>query len=322
MPGLTNRGCALAWRLRQIPNRAGLPHSSMVAHQLSLQVPVASLMGHIVAAVAQLDPSRGSRTAASEEAAGQGGSMSAALAGVVAYLAGALQSLNPAVKLEAGRVLLRMSSTGVIYRCSTVSSATCTLDSACCQRQKNYYKADDMRSKAIGRAHADLVCVHLRICACTRACVHAPPDHRTHAIHTRIHNYKRRTTARARTHTHTHTHTHTCTYTARNLPPLSPMRVAASVPPSVAASAISTLLELKERMLVEAALGVVISLVAGHLDVLPVGCLLPMQMRVAHMEHVPPCCCHPFLPPFPYCAPWCHIRRWRHESTCCAAFGP
>ena len=56
----------------------------------------------------------------------------------------------------------------------------------------------------------------------------------------------------------------------RNLPPLSPIQVASSVPPAVAASAISALLELKERVLVEAALGDVISLVAGHLDVLPV----------------------------------------------------
>ena len=50
------------------------------------------------------------------------------------------------------------------------------------------------------------------------------------------------------------------------------MRLAGSVPPSVAASAIAALLELKERLLVEAALVEVISLVAGHLDVLPVLC--------------------------------------------------
>lgn len=50
------------------------------------------------------------------------------------------------------------------------------------------------------------------------------------------------------------------------------MRLASNIPPAVAASAISALLELKERLLVEAALAEVISLVAGHLDVLPVGC--------------------------------------------------
>lgn len=54
------------------------------------------------------------------------------------------------------------------------------------------------------------------------------------------------------------------------MPPLSPMRVAAAVPPSVAASAITALLDLKDRVLVEAALGDVIALVAGHLGVLPV----------------------------------------------------
>lgn len=54
------------------------------------------------------------------------------------------------------------------------------------------------------------------------------------------------------------------------MPPLSVVRVASSVPPSVAALAISALLELKERVLVEAALAEVINLVAGHLDVLPV----------------------------------------------------
>jgi hypothetical protein len=43
------------------------------------------------------------------------------------------------------------------------------------------------------------------------------------------------------------------------------------VPPAVAACAISALLDLKDRLLVEAALAEVISLVAGHLDVLPVG---------------------------------------------------
>lgn len=48
------------------------------------------------------------------------------------------------------------------------------------------------------------------------------------------------------------------------------MRVASSVPPSVAASAIEALLELKERLLVEAGLAEVIALVAGHLGVLPV----------------------------------------------------
>jgi hypothetical protein len=48
------------------------------------------------------------------------------------------------------------------------------------------------------------------------------------------------------------------------------VRLAGSVPPAVAASAISALLDLKDRLLVEAALAEVISLVAGHLDVLPV----------------------------------------------------
>lgn len=132
------------------------------------QVSVASLMGHIASAVAELDPSQAAQAGNGFDTAGMGGSLSAALAGVISYLATALQSLNPAVKLEAARVLLRMSSAG------------------------------------------------------------------------------------------------------RRLPPLSAVRLADSVPPAVAASAISALLELKERLLVEAALAEVISLVAGHLDVLPV----------------------------------------------------
>jgi len=75
------------------------------------QVAVASLMGHIAAAVVQLDPSQGSQAPGGDvDTAGLGGSLSAALAGVIAYLSSALQSLNPAVKLEAGRVLLRMSA--------------------------------------------------------------------------------------------------------------------------------------------------------------------------------------------------------------------
>ncbi len=68
-----------------------------------------------------------------------------------------------------------------------------------------------------------------------------------------------------------HSHATHAAAPGRALPPLSAARVASSVPPSVAASAIAALLELKERMLVEAALAEVISLVAGHLDVLPVG---------------------------------------------------
>jgi hypothetical protein len=72
------------------------------------QVSVASLMGHIAAAVVQLDPSQGAWS--DVDAAGLGGSLSAALAGVISYLSSALQSLNPAVKLEAARVLLRMST--------------------------------------------------------------------------------------------------------------------------------------------------------------------------------------------------------------------
>ena len=156
------------------------------------QVAVASLMGHIATAVIQLDPSRHPQSggggiggsfggadadglsgggagagALGVDASGLGGSLSAALGGVVSYLASALSSLNPAVKLEAARVLLRLSSAG------------------------------------------------------------------------------------------------------RALPPLSATRVAAAVPPSVAASAVAALLELKERALVEAALSEVIGLVAGHLDALP-----------------------------------------------------
>jgi hypothetical protein len=77
---------------------------------LLLQVSVASLMGHIAATVVQLDPSNAEQSSTDVDAAGLGGSISAALAGVVSYLSGALQSLNPAVKLEAARVLLRMST--------------------------------------------------------------------------------------------------------------------------------------------------------------------------------------------------------------------
>jgi hypothetical protein len=79
------------------------------------QVSVVSLLGHVAAAVTQPDshgqPGPGSG-GGGDDAAGLGGSLGAALAGAVAYLAGALQSLNPAVKLEAGRVLLRMSRAG------------------------------------------------------------------------------------------------------------------------------------------------------------------------------------------------------------------
>ncbi|KAI8464574.1 MAG: hypothetical protein J3K34DRAFT_114028 [Monoraphidium minutum] len=142
------------------------------------QVSVASLMGHIAAAVVQLDPSRAEQAGAGVDTAGLGGSLGAALAGAMSYLASALQSLNPAVKLEAARVLLRMSAT------------------------------------------------------------------------------------------------------SRGLPPLSPVRLASFVPPSVAASAISALLELKERLLVEAALAEVISLVAGHLDVLPVSTRVDVLRRL------------------------------------------
>ncbi|GBF90113.1 hypothetical protein Rsub_02821 [Raphidocelis subcapitata] len=142
------------------------------------QVAVASLMGHVASAVVQLDPSQAAQAGDGIDTGGLGGSLSAALGGAISYLAGALQSLNPAVKLEAARVLLRMSST------------------------------------------------------------------------------------------------------SRSLPPLSLVRVAASVPPSVAASAIAALLELKERTLVEAALAEVISLVAGHLDVLPVATRVDVLRRL------------------------------------------
>lgn len=56
-----------------------------------------------------------------------------------------------------------------------------------------------------------------------------------------------------------------------NLPGLNPMKLSAAVPPAVAAMAIEALLELKERVLVEAALEEVVSVVASHLDVLQVG---------------------------------------------------
>lgn len=82
------------------------------------QVAVACLMGHIATALTQLDPSAAAAAGGADAAgaplgvdtSGQGGSLSAALAGVTSYLAGGLASLNPAVKLEAARVLLRMSS--------------------------------------------------------------------------------------------------------------------------------------------------------------------------------------------------------------------
>lgn len=67
-------------------------------------------MGHLASAVVQLDPSQSERDEGDVDTAGLGGSLSAALAGIISYLATSLQSLNPAVKLEAGRVLLRMSS--------------------------------------------------------------------------------------------------------------------------------------------------------------------------------------------------------------------
>lgn len=69
-------------------------------------------MGHVVAAVVQLDPAQAGGGGTIEDAAGNGGNLSGALSGAISYLGSALQSLNPAVKLEAGRVLLRMSATG------------------------------------------------------------------------------------------------------------------------------------------------------------------------------------------------------------------
>jgi hypothetical protein len=68
-------------------------------------------MGHIATVVVQLDPSQAHQAKDTVDTSGLGGSLSAALAGVISYLSGALQSLNPAVKLEAAKVLLRMSST-------------------------------------------------------------------------------------------------------------------------------------------------------------------------------------------------------------------
>lgn len=246
------------------------------------QVAVASLMGHIATALIGLDPGGAGAGGAGAAAAplgvdtsGQGGSLSAALAGVTSYLAGALHSLNPAVKLEAARVLLRMSSASECAR--PVGACTRGVGWACPSAQ-------------------------------VLAGLHSLPTHRTRLA-----------------------------AAGRALPPLSSVRVASSVPPSVAASAIAALLELKERMLVEAALAEVISLVAGHLDVLPVGvcaaqggqgvaargrggrggvCRGRLLARVglrAARGCVPPPTARP-LPPAP-------PRRSPPASTCCGGCG-
>ena len=176
-------------------------------------------MGHIAAAMVQLDPSQTERAESDVYTAGLGGTLSAALAGVISYLAGALQSLNPAVKLEAGRVLLRMSS------------------------------ASERWSIALGLVDGTRAVFYCDSCRGVSAWQDvyyggALPSQRLPIF--------------------------SC-HPGRSLPPLSPLRLASTVPPAVAASAISALLELKERLLVEAALAEVISLVAGHLDVLLVG---------------------------------------------------
>lgn len=92
----------------------------MLAPSPVLQVSVASLMGHIAAAIVQLDPSQSAEAAVDVDTSGLGGSLSAAMAGVISYLATALQSLNPAVKLEAGRVLLRISSASESWKAAVL----------------------------------------------------------------------------------------------------------------------------------------------------------------------------------------------------------
>jgi hypothetical protein len=92
---------------------------------LVLQVPVIQLLGHLWGHLLAADAAASASAAAAATAGGRisgsgggsaydvpessSGSIAAALPGVLAYLSNALSSLNPAVKLEAARVLLRVS---------------------------------------------------------------------------------------------------------------------------------------------------------------------------------------------------------------------
>jgi hypothetical protein len=91
-----------------------------------LQVPVIQLLGHLWGHLLAADAAASASAAAAAASAGgrisgsgggsaydmpesSSGSIAAALPGILAYLSNALSSLNPAVKLEAARVLLRVS---------------------------------------------------------------------------------------------------------------------------------------------------------------------------------------------------------------------
>ncbi|WIA16763.1 hypothetical protein OEZ85_013414 [Tetradesmus obliquus] len=162
------------------------------------QVPVIQLLGHLWGHLLAADAAAAAHAAAT--AAGgllsnsgggaaadlpesSSGSIAAALPGILAYLTNSLNSLNPAVKLEAARVLLRVS------KASSSSSSS----------------GDGL---------------------------------------------------------------------------LSRMRLVGAVPPATAAAAIEALLELKGRLLVEAALEEVVSLVAAHLELLQVPTRLAVLQRL------------------------------------------
>jgi hypothetical protein len=87
---------------------------------LLLQVPVIQLLGHLwgqllaaaaahAAAAASGGRISNSGGAAADLPESSSSSIAAALPGILAYLSNSLSSLNPAVKLEAARVLLRVS---------------------------------------------------------------------------------------------------------------------------------------------------------------------------------------------------------------------
>lgn len=93
-----------------------------------LQVPVIQLLGHLwvhllaadaaaagAAAAGRSSSFSGSRSTAASASylpESSSGSMAAALPGMLTYLTNVLSSLNPAVKLEAARVILRISKAG------------------------------------------------------------------------------------------------------------------------------------------------------------------------------------------------------------------